>query len=58
MLVHYENDLYRVLNPPVRESLMEDFRDVKPTHRLTLQLVKDRRIVIFVAVKYVIFQWE
>ena len=58
MLVRYEHETYRVLNPPVRECVIADFRDVRPTFRLTLELVKDKRIIIFVAIKYVQFQFE
>lgn len=58
MLVQYENDLYRVLNLPVRETLMADLRSSRPTFKLTLQLFKDPRVKVSVAVKDVIFQFE
>jgi len=56
--VLYEFNIYEVINPPVRESVLADLRDSYPNQRLTLRLVKDPRVITWAKIKYVRFEYE
>lgn len=58
ILVHYDNDLWEVIGENTRETYLIDRRDARPNYVLTLQLVRNPRIIRKVKIKLVKFQFE
>ncbi len=58
MIVYYKGQIYQVINPPVRETLMPDLRTSCPNKKIDIENKRIRGSRKTVSISELMFQYE